>query len=73
MLQSHPKLFKTDAAVEFFIRNLVSDLCVDDGFVKRMVPMVRSIYSVDVPYNRRESLMEIAMSSILRQAERSTP
>ncbi len=71
MLQTDHKLFRTNAAVEFFVRDLVGELDVDDIFVKRMVPMVRSIYAVDVPRHRRETLMEIAMSSILRQAQYS--
>ncbi len=68
MKESKKKLFNKDSAVEFFIRDLVGDTQVNDVFVKQMVPMVRSIYACSVPAEKRESLMEIAMSNILRRA-----
>ncbi|MCP4600849.1 MAG: hypothetical protein GY847_10010 [Proteobacteria bacterium] len=68
MIKSEKKLFYKGNAVEFFIKDLVGEIKVDDIFVQRMVPMVRSIYDCDVPIEKRESLMETAMGNILQNA-----
>ncbi len=68
MIQKNKKLFNRSGAVEFFIKDLVGDMDVDDVFVRQMVPMVRSIYATSVPMEKREALMTIAMGSILRRA-----
>ena len=61
-------MLSSDQSVALFIRDLVGELEVDQEFVSRMTPMVRSIFSPQVPAERRDALMEIATQSILLQA-----